>query len=63
MISNAAKIDVKVEDRHYSFICDANAPLGEVFDVLSRMRQHIAKVIEEASSVEKPKEEGQKDDS
>lgn len=60
MIKNASKIEEKIEGRLYQFICDSDSPLGEVYDVICRMRfavyQKIKEFEENAVSEEKKAE-------
>jgi hypothetical protein len=50
MIKNKIVFEIKKEDRVYSFFCDPESPLGEIFDVLSSMR---SMVLEKLKEVEK----------
>lgn len=54
-----AVIEVKKGERIYSFECENNCPLGEIYDSLNEMRNMILKTInehEQKQAEEKPKE-------
>lgn len=53
MIKTAARFEYKIGDRIYQFICDHDAPLGEVHDALTKFKSHVVGVI---NSLEKNNE-------
>lgn len=56
-VKNQTLISIKKEDRIYEFKCVNEAPLGEVFDALSLMRNYVVQRIQEAEKAsEEPKE-------
>lgn len=59
MIKTVAKLEHKIGDRVYQFICDHDAPLGEVHDALTKFRSHVVGVI---NSVEKDSEKSKEAD-
>lgn len=59
MLKQMAALEIKIEDRIYHLVCDHSAPLGEVHDVLCRMKHHVVQKIQEIHEKEKPQEEKQ----
>lgn len=57
MIKNIALIEHKIGERSYKFLCDNDAPLGEVHDALAKFKSHIVAMIQES---DKSKEESKK---
>lgn len=51
MLKNVSKLEIKVGERVYHFLCEADSPLGEAYDVLSRMRGFV---LERMKDPEKP---------
>lgn len=51
-----AAIIVKKEGRIYTFQCDNNSPLGEVYDAIQEMRTAIVKRIQDAEAAQKPQD-------
>jgi hypothetical protein len=45
MIKNKIAFEVKKEERIYSFNCDPDSPLGEIFDVLCSMQSEVVNRI------------------
>jgi len=56
MIKSVTKIEVKSGDKIYQFICDNDASLGAVHDVLHVMKNFVVKKIVEADEQESKKE-------
>ena len=54
MINNKTTLEIKIEERIYQFLCDSNCSLGEVYDVLSRMKNFVYQRIKEAQKAENP---------
>lgn len=48
MISNITKMEIKIGERVYQFLCDCNSPLGEVHDALAFMKSHVIAKMKEA---------------
>lgn len=48
MITNLVSIDLKKGERVYRLICQIDAPLGEIYDVLCEMRGVVIQKIQEA---------------
>ena len=45
MIKNLTALEVKIGERIYKLLCEADSPLGEVHDVLMQMKAHVIKVM------------------
>ena len=58
MIKNVAKFEYKVGERVYQFICDHDAPLGEVHDALGQFKSHVVSLINTANQKVESKPEG-----
>ena len=56
MIKNKVALEVKKEDKVYSFLCEINSPLGEIHDVLCMMKSEIVSRIKAVEDAEKPPE-------
>ena len=56
MIKNKVAFEVKKDERIYSFYCDPECPLGEIFDVICIMKAEIVSRIQASEEAEKPKE-------
>lgn len=48
MISNIAKLSVKIGERNYDLLCACDAPIGEVHDALCVMKSYVVKRIQDA---------------
>ena len=57
MIKLAAKIEVKVGERLYHFLCDNESPLGEIHDVICQMKGLVISKMQEIQEAQKPKVE------
>ncbi len=57
MIKSVTKIEIKVGEKIYQFICDSDCLLGEVHDVLHIMKSFVVKKIVEADEQESKKKE------
>jgi len=53
MLKNITKMEVKVGERVYQFLCEVDSPIGEVHDVLSSMKAFVVQRIQEAESAPK----------
>lgn len=47
MISNVSKIEIKIGERIYQFLCNIDSPIGEVHDALSAMKGIVVQKIQE----------------
>lgn len=54
MIKSKSILEIKAGERIYSFFCESDSPLGEIHDVLCKMK---AFVIEKIVEAEKKQEE------
>lgn len=54
MIKQITRLEHKVGDRVYQFLCDNDSPVGEVHDALTVFKAYVVGVI---NGQEKPKEE------
>lgn len=57
MEDNKTKLEIKIEERNYQFVCEPDSGLGEVFDVLSRMRNYILQRMVDAENQESQSQE------
>lgn len=58
MLKNQSILEVKVGDKVYRLYCEPDSSLGEVHDVLVRMRHYVVERIQAAAKEDdKPKEE------
>lgn len=57
MLKNSVKLQVEKNERKYSFDCEPNAPLGEIFDVLCEMREYILNRMNDAVKQAEKKDE------
>lgn len=59
MISNIAKLSIKIGERSYELLCACDAPIGEVHDALCAMKSYVVKRIQDADKApDEPKQEG-----
>lgn len=55
-ILNNSILEVKKGDNEYGFHCAGNSPLGEVYDVLSEMRNYVGgRLVEQMKQEEAAK--------
>lgn len=47
MIKSKAALQYETKNRHFEFVCDGDAPLGEIYDALHVLRHHIFNLLEE----------------
>lgn len=45
MIKNITRLEHKVGDRIYHFVCENDSPLGEIHDALSKFKSCIIEII------------------
>lgn len=45
MINNKSGLKVKIGERLYEFLCDHDAPVGEVHDAISKMKAFVVDII------------------
>jgi len=66
MITQETKIKINKEKRDYLFYCENVSPLGEVYDALGQMREHVLKIMserqEEKNEDPKKKKEPEKEE-
>lgn len=53
MLKNLSTIELKIGDRIYKFLCEMDSPIGEVYDVLNKMKEFVIQKINEAQEAEK----------
>ncbi len=63
MLKNKSGIEYVSGERKYQFICDNDAPLGELYDASCVFKTHIANIIKEKESAEAKAEEEKKEKS
>jgi hypothetical protein len=56
MIKNISKIEIAIGERIYHFLCEVDAPIGEVHDVLMQMKGLVIQKMNEAHDAMKGKE-------
>jgi hypothetical protein len=57
MLKNKTTVELKIGERLYHFLCDADSPLGEIHDVLVQLKSYILQRMQEAQKAEqKPPE-------
>jgi hypothetical protein len=57
MLKSLSALEVKIGERAYKLICEGDSPLGEVHDVLCKMKSFvIEKILAAQKSEEKPEE-------
>jgi hypothetical protein len=56
MLKNISTLEEKVGERVYRFLCETDSPLGEVHDVICKMKSFIVQRINQAHEVDTPKE-------
>lgn len=61
MIKNLSSIEVKIGERLHRFICEVDAPIGEVHDVLCQMKTLVIQKMQELHDAQKvPSKEEEK---
>lgn len=58
MINNITKLEIKIEERVYQFLCEVDSPIGQVHDALSAMKGFVIQRMKEAE--QPPSEETEK---
>ena len=53
MIKSVTRLEHKVGDRVYHFMCDNDSPLGEIHDALAKFKSYVVEII---NAAEKNKE-------
>lgn len=56
MLKQAVNLEVKVGERTYQLNLPGDCPLGEVYDVLFKMRSYVVERINDAQKLDAPKE-------
>lgn len=54
MINNITKLEVKIGEKVYQFLCEVDSPIGQVHDALSAMKGFVIEKINEAQKAEQP---------
>lgn len=57
MIKNLSALEVRAGERIYKLVCEIDSPLGEVHDVLVRMRNFVVQRINESNEKDQPEKE------
>ncbi len=57
MLNNIARLEIKIGERSYQFLCEIDSPLGEVHDALSQMKVYI---INKMKDIESPPQQEEK---
>ncbi len=52
MLKNVTKLEVKIGERLYHFLCEVDSPIGEVHDVLSSMKAFVIQRMQEAQKAQ-----------
>jgi hypothetical protein len=59
MLSHQVKLEVKIGERTYQFVCGNDSPVGEVHDALASMKSFVVQRIQDADKApDEPKQEG-----
>lgn len=53
MINNITKLEVKIGEKVYQFLCEVDSPIGQVHDALSAMKGFVIQKINEAEEASK----------
>ena len=61
MIKNLTTLEIKAGERVYKLLCEVDAPLGEVHDVITQMKAFVVGKINEAHAASQPAESAVKD--
>lgn len=48
MFKSIVKLEHKIGERIYSFICENDSPLGEAHDALAKFKAHVVELINRA---------------
>lgn len=59
MLKNITKLEHKIGERVYQFVCENDAPLGECHDALAKFKGYVVDRIKEASEAEKPRRDAE----
>jgi len=54
MIKNLTTLEIKAGERVYKLLCEVDAPLGEVHDVITQMKAFVVNKINEAHAASLP---------
>jgi hypothetical protein len=57
MIKNITKLEHKIGERTYQFLCDNDSPLGECHDAISKFKSYVVELIKSKDEAQEPKEE------
>lgn len=57
MIKGIAQFEHKIGERVYHFYCENDAPLGEVFDSLTKFKMHVTGLIQASEQKQEKKED------
>jgi hypothetical protein len=61
MLKNIAKLEFKIGERLYQFLCDNDSPLPELKEVFFQFQKYIGQIEDEVNRQIKEKEEQEKD--
>lgn len=53
MLNMISKLEVKIEDRVYQLLCDNDSSLGELHDVLHKMKNFVIQRMQELENMQK----------
>ena len=62
MLKNISKLEVKIGEKLYHFLCDCDSPLGEVHDALAKMKSFVVSTIVEQEKKEGDQKKSQESD-
>jgi len=54
MLSTITKLEVKIGEKTFQFLCDNDSPIGAVHDALCAMKSLVVQKINEAENAQKP---------
>jgi hypothetical protein len=54
MIKNLSRIEIAVGERVYHFLCEVDAPIGEVHDALMQMKGFVIQKMQDIQAAQNP---------
>lgn len=54
MLKNISKLQIKIDEKVYEFLCDNDSTLGSIYDAITQMKQYVLNLmIEQEKKQEK----------
>jgi hypothetical protein len=57
MIKQKTTLEIEKEKRRYTFECEPDSPLGEIYDVLTQMKAYVTQTILDLEAKSKSEQE------